>query len=309
MLHCPGANLHGMLNWDDLRYFLAVARGKTLAQAARDLKVEHTTVGRRIKALEAALGTHLFNRGPDGFMLSHAGKAILPHAEAVEAQVESILRSVKGDDDRVEGLVRFTTSESFSGYFIKQLAALHERHPALMVEILSGNRAFDLMRGEADLAFRIRQDSSPDLIVRKVARFGWSLYAAREFVERNGKPESGDLTGWDVIGYDESLAAVPGALWLAEHAADAHIVLRANSIIAAKNATLVGMGIGIIPCFLAQDEPGLVRLIDETVGARDGFLVVHPDLVNVARVRTVMDFVIESLSRDARRWEGEQSAG
>jgi len=308
MLHGSGANLHRVLNWDDLRYFLAVARARTLAQAARDLKVEHTTVGRRLKALEVALGAQLFTRGPDGYMLSPAGEAILPLVSNIGDQVDSVERNASGRDSRAEGLVRLTTSESFSEYFVRQLAKLKERHPDLIVEILSGNRAFDLMRGEADLAFRIRPDSSPDLIVRKVARFSWALYASFEFLARKGVADFDDLSAWDVIGYDSSLAAVPGALWLAEHATGAHVVMRANSIIAAKNATLAGMGIGALPCFLAEDEPTLSRISQASIGARDGFLVVHPDLAKVARVRAVMDFIIETISLDARRWEGEAPA-
>lgn len=302
-MHPLGAILHRVHDWDDIRYFLAIARAGTLAQAARDTKVEHTTVGRRLRALESALGTRLFTHGPEGFTLTRAGEAILPLAEAMEAQAAGIVRRVSGEGDRIEGMVRLTTSEAFSSYFVKQLAALRQRHPGLVVEILSGNRAFDLMRGEADLAFRIRPDSSPDLIVRKVVSLGWSIYAAKDFLTRKGRPDVEELAGWDVIGYDESLSAVPGAVWLAEHGGGAHVVLRANSIVAAMNATLVGMGIGFIPCFMGQDEPSLVRLTPSTIGERDGFLVVHPDLAKVGRVRAVMDFIVESLTRDVQRWE------
>ncbi len=294
-----------MLDWNDLRFFLAIARAGTLAGAARDLKVEHTTVGRRLSALEQALGTRLFTRGPDGFTPTRAGSEILPLSEEIAARVEGIVRRVSGEDERVEGTVRLTTSEAISGYFVRQLAVLRERHPALVVEILSGNRAFDLMRGEADLAVRVRNDSEPELIVRKIGRAAWSLYAAAAFVERKGAPVApDDLAGWDVIGYDASLSAVPGALWLSEHATSAHLVMRANSIVAALNATIVGMGIGVLPCFLAATEPALRRLTPLALGERDICLVVHPDLARVARVRAVMDFVVEAFARDTRLWDG-----
>src|ERR1041385_2640809 len=290
-----------VLDWDDFRYFLAIARAGTLAGAARDLGVEHPPVGRRLAALEQGLGTRLFTRGPDGFTLTRAGREILPLAEEIATRVDGIVRRVSGEDERVEGTVRLTTSEALSGYFVKQIARLRERYPGLVVEILSGNRAYDLLRGEADLAVRIRPDSEPDLIVRKLVRAVWSLYAAKTYVDRKGAPATpDDLAGRDVIGYDTSLSAVPGALWLSEHAAGARLVLRANSIVAALNATIVGMGIGVPPCFITDGEPDLCRLTPLAVGERDVCLVVHPDLARVARVRAVMDFIVETFTRDAR---------
>lgn len=305
MLHGPRANLHTVPNWDDFRHFVAIARAGTLAAAARDLKVERTTVGRRLAALEEALGTRLFTRTPDGFDLTRAGQDILPLAEEIAARVDGIVRRVSGEDERVAGTVRVTTSESLSSYLVPQLAALRLRHPELVVEVLSGNRGFDLMRGEAEVAVRIRLDTDPDLVARKIGVAAWALYASASYLGRNGPPASlDDLAGVDVIGFDASLAFVPGALWLSEHAKAANYVMRANSIVTAMNATLVGMGIGALPCFAADADPRLERLVGETLGARDIFLVVHPDLLHVARVRAVMDFIVEVFRRDAGLWDG-----
>ncbi len=308
---CDLARVPGReLDWNDLRHFLAIARAGTLAGAARELGVEHTTVGRRLSALEAALGVRLFVRGPDGLTPTRAGQEVFPIAEEMSARAESILRRVSGEDERVEGNVRLTTSEALSGYFVRQFGLLRQRHPGLVVEILSGNRAFDLLRGEADLAIRVRPDTEPGLTARKVGSAGWSLYACPAYVERRGMPAGPDcLQGHDVIGFDESLKAVPGAAWLDKHATGAHVVFRANSIVAAVNATIVGMGLAVLPCFLADFEPELRRLTPLVLGARDVFLVVHPDLVRVARVRAVMDFVIEAFARDGARWAGTTAAG
>jgi DNA-binding transcriptional LysR family regulator len=293
------------VDWNDLRYLLAIARGRTLAGAARLLGVEHSTVGRRLSALETALKTRLFTRGPEGFTLTRAGTDILPLAEAVEAHIETISRRVSGEDARVEGLVKLTTSESLSGYLVKQLSTLRERYPSLVVEILSGNRSFDLMRGEADLAVRIRAVTEPDLVARHLAVAGWSLYAAATYVERKGTPPSPeDLRGHDVIGFDQTLAQVPGALWLAEHGGSANVVLRGNSIIAVFNAALVGLGATVLPCFLGDPEPTLRRLTPRVLGEREIMLVVHPDLARVARVRAVMDFLVEVFDRDRVLWRG-----
>ena len=294
-----------MPDWNDFRYFLAIARSGSLAGAARELGVEHTTVGRRLSALEADLGARLFLRGPDGLIATDAGRGILPLAQEIEARFEAIGRRVSGGDDRIEGTVRFSISEALSGYFVKHFAALRERHPSLVVQISSGNHASDLMRGEADLAVRAREVTEPDLLARKVACAGWSLYAAHDYVARKGAPATPeDLRGHDVIGFDDSLRNTPGGLWLDAHANGTNIVMRGNSIVAAINAAICGMGVGVVPCFLAETEPLLRRLTPRVLGGRDIYLVVHPDLARVARVRAVMDFVVDLFTKDAALWSG-----
>jgi DNA-binding transcriptional LysR family regulator len=292
-------------DWNDFRYFLAIARAGSLAGAARELGVEHTTVGRRLSALEAELGVRLFLRGPDGLAATEAGRGILPLAEEIATRFEAIDRRVSGGDDRIEGTVRFSVSEALSGYFVKHFAALRERHPGLVVQMSSGNQASDLMRGEADLAVRAREVTEPDLLARKVASAAWSLYAAPDYIARKGTPPSPeDLRGHDIIGFDDSLNNTPGGLWLQAHLAGTNVVMRGNSIVAAINAAICGMGIGAVPCFLAEGDPALRRLTPRVLGARDIFLVVHPDLARVARVRAVMDFVVDLFTRDATLWSG-----
>jgi DNA-binding transcriptional LysR family regulator len=293
------------MDWNDLRYFLAVRRAGSLAGAARALKVEHSTVSRRLAALEDALGVKLFLRGPDGFTSTPAGDKLAPHAESMEAAVTAIDRQVTGGDERVDGTVRLTTSEVFSGFVVKRLGPLRERHPELVVEVLSGNQAFDLARGEADLAIRIMATTDPELVVRKLVECGWAMYAARGYLDRRAAPPSPEaLAGHDVIGFDDTLARVPGALWLEAHGAGARVVLRGNSIMAVLNACLAGLGVTVLPCFLGDSEPSLVRLAPQHLGARPMYLVVHPDRARVARVRVVMDFIIEMMTGEARLLEG-----
>jgi DNA-binding transcriptional LysR family regulator len=293
------------MDWNDLRYFLAVKRAGSLAGAARALKVEHSTVSRRLAALEESLGAKLFLRGPDGFTSTPAGDALTPHAEAMEAAAQAVTLKVAGDDERVEGTVRLTTSEVFSGFVVKRLGPLRARHPDLLVEVLSGNQAFDLARGEADVAIRIMATSDPDLLVRKLVECGWGMYAARGYTEQRGAPPSPEaLAGHDVIGFDETLARVPGALWLEGHAAGARVVLRGNSIMAVLNACLAGLGVTVLPCFLCDVEPTLVRLAPQHLGSRPMYLVAHPDRARVARVRVVMDFIIEMMTGEAKLLEG-----
>lgn len=294
-----------MLDWNDLRYLLAIARAGTLAGAARSLGVEHTTVGRRLTALETGLSARLFLRGPEGFVPTAACQAILPLAQQVADQVDAIERRVAGDDEKVEGTVRLTTSEALSGYLVRQFGGLYQKHPRLVVDIQTGNRAYDLMRGEADIAIRVRETSEPDLLVRKLVTAGWSLYAAPSYVARKGLPASPEaLAGHDLIDFDQSLSASPGALWTREHGGGANVVLRGNSIVAALNACMLGLGVAAVPCFLGDLEPTLQRLTPRLVGERGVFLVAHPDVARTARVRAVMDYVVDIFTRDAALWSG-----
>ena len=293
-------------DWNDLRYFLAIRRERTLAGAARSLRVQHSTVGRRLEALETMLGASLFTRTPDGFLLTEAGTGILTLAEDAERALTAIERRVAGTDERIEGIVRLTASEAFSGFLVRRLAELQQRHPGLMVEVLVGNQSLDLMRGEADLALRISATTQSELICKRIGDAGWSLYAAESYIARRGAPASPtELAGHDVIGFDETMAGVPGARYLRDYAAGAHVMLRGNSIVSVLNAAIVGMGLAMLPCFLAEAEPTLRRLAPEILGSREIWLVFHPDVARIARVRCVIDFVTEIIGREAARLRGE----
>jgi DNA-binding transcriptional LysR family regulator len=294
------------LDWNDLRYFLAVCRAGSLAGAGRSLRVRHSTVSRRLDALEAALCVSLFTRTPDGFVLTDAGTRIMPMAEEAERALLAVERQVGGEDDRIEGVVRLTTSEAFSGFMVRRMAPLHEAHPGLMVEVLSGNRPFDLTRGEADLALRIGHPVQPELICKRVGDAGWSVYASETYLARRGTPASlDDLSGHDVIGFDDTMAQVPGAIWLRDHAQGVAVTLRGNSILSVLNAAIVGMGVAVIPCFLGDGESNLRRLTPEVVGSRELWLVFHPDVARIARIRTVIDFVTAMIAKEAATLRGE----
>lgn len=294
-------------DWNDLRYFLAVHRERTLAGAARNLRVQHSTVGRRLEVLEAALGAILFTRTPDGFVLTAAGTEVLRFAEEAERALVLVERRARASDERIEGIVRLTASEAFSAFLVRRLGVLRELHPQLVVEILSGNRSFDLARGEADLALRIAATTQSELTCKHVGDAAWSMYASENYIARRGLPSSAtDLAGHEVIGYDESLAQVPGAIWLAQHADGAQLIMRGNSIISVLNAALVGMGVAVVPCFLADPEPTLRRLVPEVLGSREIWLVFHPDVARIPRVRRVIDFVTETIRQSTSLLRGER---
>jgi len=300
--------MHNM-DWNDLRYFLAISRAGTLAGAARSLHVQHSTVGRRLDALESALGATLFTRTPDGFVLSEAGAEVLPLAEEAERSLHAFEQRVVASDSEIEGIVRLTVSEAFSGFIVRRMSELQARHPGLIVEILSANRNFDLARREADLALRSVSTTQADLTCKRIGDAGWSMYGATDYVERFGLPQSPEnLAGHRIIGFDETLANTPGGHWLDAHGASANVVLRGNSIISVLNATIVGMGISVLPCFLAEPEPTLRRVTPKVLASREIWLVFHPDVARIARVRKVIDFVAEIVGREAVLLGGETAS-
>jgi DNA-binding transcriptional LysR family regulator len=297
-----------MLDWNDVQFFLAIHRAGTLAGAARALKVEHTTVGRRLGSMERSLGAKLFVRTPDGFHLTKMGEEIVPLAERAEALLLQIERIALADDDRAEGNVRITTSESFAGLLGRWLAELRTKHPRITVELLTGNDRLDLTRREADIAVRFAPTLEGNLVSRRVATMGWAPYASRDYVAARGSlPKSGDLSGHDVIGFNESLSQVPGALWLAERSSNANMVLRSGSLPAACNAAVGGLGIAVIPCFLGDAEPSLVQVLPAIEENRIAYLVVHPDLARVARVRVVLAFLVERFAENGPAMRGDKA--
>jgi len=297
------------MDWNDLRYFLTIARSGSLAKAARELSVEHTTVSRRLSALEGDLGTRLFARGPGGLTLTPAGKDILPIAESIRDQIATLERCVTGADGRVAGTVRLTIPESGISYFTQRLTELRSRHPELLIELISDNRTLDIRRGEADLAVRFAATPDPELIVRKAGKAGWSLYASPAYLARKGPLASiEDLSGHELIGYADLLSEVEGERWARSLKRPPNVVMRGNSIAGVARAAVEGIGIAPLPCFAAAQEPGLVRITPRLVGERDILLVAHPDLVRVARVRATLDFLAELFRRDAELWCGRAAS-
>lgn len=297
------------MDWNDLRYFLTIARSGSLAKAARELSVEHTTVSRRLGALEGDLGTRLFARGPAGLILTPAGKAMLPLVESIEEEISAIERCVTGADGRAAGTVRLTIPESGNSYFMQRLTELRGRHPELVIELISDNRALDIRRGEADIAVRFAANPDQELIVRKAGKAGWSLYASPAYLARKGTPASvEDVTGHELIGYADLLSMVEGEQWLRSLRPAPLVVMRGNSIAAVARAAVEGIGIAPLPCFAAAQETGLVRITPRVIGERDILVVAHPDLVRVARVRATLDFLVELFHRDASLWSGVDAA-
>jgi DNA-binding transcriptional LysR family regulator len=287
------------MDWDDLRYFLAAYRRGSLSAAARELGCEYTTVGRRIAALEAALGTTLFTRAPEGLKATPAAAELVPLAEQIEHATVAIAARAAGQDERVEGVVRVTCVEGFSLYVVDRFVELRARYPKLVIEVVTDVRPLDISRGEADIGLRMSPTTQRDLVTRALCAMPWRMFASAAYIARCGKPSPiGDLRGHEIVGYDAPVAHVPGARWLDEHAEGARIVFRGNGLRAIADAAAAGLGLTVLPHFLATRSPGLELLAPDVLGTRTLSIVVHPDLVRVARVRAVIDFLTDAVRRD-----------
>jgi DNA-binding transcriptional LysR family regulator len=298
-----------VLDWDDLKVFLAIARQRTLSGAARQLAVDQTTVGRRLQALETSVGARLFDRTSAGFALTGAGETIRASVEQIEATTWSVERSLQGRDASLEGRVRLGTSDSFAAWFlVERLSGLRQRHPGIAIELLTGNRALDLARLEADVSLRLVKPAEPHLIARRIGRAGWALYGAESYVAKHPRRLARALEGHDVVAPDDELRGTVGARWLAANASRARVVLTCNGLLSQAAAVVAGLGLGPLPCLYGDRQPTLRRLSPRPIGFHDIWLVVHPDVRGSARVRAVMDHLTSVIEKEAALLAGTKRA-
>ncbi len=293
-----------MFTWDDARYLLAIHRTRSLSSAGRRLGVNQSTVSRRLRALEDALGIRLFLQTPDGFLLSPAGERLLAHATRMEDEAIALEREASGEEARLTGTVRVTGPDALGARVVAPLlAALSERLPDVDFELVAENRTLSLTRREADMAVRTIRPREPHVVARKICPIASAVYASASYLQRHGQPRDGDWTSHRFISADEAMWAEN--LWLARTAPAARVVLKTNSTIAQLAATVAGMGLGILPCYLGDVEPGLVRIpASEPAVVRDIWLVIHRDLAHSPRIRACADHLVGAIGKKARDFAG-----
>jgi DNA-binding transcriptional LysR family regulator len=288
------------MEWDDLKHFLAVSRSGSLTEAARALKTSPATVARRVAGLEKKLGARLFNRRPSGYALTENGEAIRRKAEEVEEAVLSVERAALGRDLRPSGKVRVAATDDVATHLITpQLPQFRRKYPDIALELIARMDLSNLTRREADIAIRGRKPADGDFVVRSAGHWPFGLYAAKDYAAaRKLKPGAPDLAQADIITWTKDYAHVRGGSWFAEHAPGAAIALASDSARVHFAACKAGMGVAILPSKLADREPSLVCLLPtERVLAIELWVVVHRDLIRTARVRAVMDFLVNLAPR------------
>lgn len=288
-----------MDDWNDLRLVLCVARAGSLKAAAQLLRLDPSTVYRRLQALEARLGQELFARHAGSYRPTEDGARLAATAERVEAETLALDRAMTGRDGLLSGRLRITASETVAYRLLPELLAeFRLRHPGIRLELLVDNRPLDLARREADIAFRATRPDEPDLFGRKLADIAWTVYAGEAYLARRGAPAAiADFAAHDVIGWDDG-APVTAAQWLAATIPESAIVYRSSSLIDQLNAAKAGIGLAVLPCYLADAEPLLSRLLPPIPALqRELWLVTHEDLRGTARVRAFFDLLGEALQR------------
>ncbi|KWT96929.1 MULTISPECIES: LysR family transcriptional regulator [unclassified Variovorax] len=275
------------MEWSDIKIFLAVARHGTLGAAARQAGVSQPTMGRRLKALEASMSASLFQRTPEGFVLTAAGEAALAHAEQMEEEALAFERDVAGESRQLEGLLRVSTSDWFGVHMLSPvLAQFMRRHPGVQVELLTDARLLNLSRREADLVLRIHPFDEPDVLQRKLMHVPYALYGAAG----GAAPQAGDGAGATLLTMDTAFRGFPDALWLRRMLPNARIAFGSNSREAQAAMCAEGLGLAVLPMPLAARIPQLQSIdLGEPPPGRDVWLGYHRDMRQSARLRALID--------------------
>ena len=299
-----------MIDWNDWRYFLAVAdSGSTLA-AGRMLRVSQTTVARRVAALEEALGVTLFDRRPGGYTLTEAGSNMIDEAQALATAADRAEQKARAHGREAAGTVKLTTEEIFAMTLLSPwLRELHERFPAIRLELDTVNTLRDLGAGEADIALRSTSKEQPaGTVGRAICRDDWTLYCSRDYAERNGVPKSRDALKRHVIiaGGGGNLARVYSR-WLHELGLEQQIAMEHGSSGGLLTAVRSGIGIAALPCIVADGDPDLIRCVPPADHGRTMWLLTHDRVKRSPAVRAVIDYLYERLTQHVRRLEEARS--
>lgn len=289
--------MHGLsfMEWSDLRLFLAIAREGTLGAASRRLNLTQPTMGRRLKALEEAMGRRLFQRTKDGFVLTDEGAIVLAHAERIEEEALALTRKLAGSDGQINGQLRVSCSDWFGVHVLAPIVADFSRqYPRVTVELLTDARLLNLSRREADLVFRIKPFSDPEVISRKLLTVHYGLYASDKLPDI-------DFDGTDtapLIMMDEAFGSMPDVSWLRALFPEAPIAVRSNNRDVQARSCLAGAGLAVLPRPLGDSISGLKRLDPpKQPPSRETWVGYHRDLRRLPRLRAFLDTVIQGVTR------------
>lgn len=283
------------MDWDDLKFVLAVGREGGLAAAARTLDLSHSTAHRRLEAIERKLGVRLFERHHSGYRLTPQGESVSEAAQRMEAEAIAVERQVVGTDQRLSGQIRVSTSELLGLYLLPEL--LHQfidQFPEVEVEMAVSDQLANLDRSDADVVIRTSANPPPYLVGRSVAPLCYGAYAHRDLVAKHGRRS---LAAYRWIGFKNNDSRAPLTRWLTEMVPDAKFASVFNSAAAIREAVVRGLGASVLPCFTADQMSDLVRLGDARTDPDVRIWVLsHADLRRSARVKAFMQFMSKSLA-------------
>lgn len=282
------------MNWDDLRYFLELARLRRLSQAGRKLGVDHSTVARRIEQLESAVHCRLFESSSEGYELTEAGQRLLAHAETIENTVGLLREEAVGEGTRVSGSVRIGAPEGFGTAFLTpRLTSLLEMHPGLDVELLTVPRFPSLAAREADIVVTLDPPQQGRYVVARLTDFTYGLFASRAYMQRNGPIHArAELGRHHFIGYIDELLPSPQLHYLDDLTPQRRLRVSSSGMLAQLAAVRAGLGLGVLAHFLAEGEEELVTVLpNEALWRRTFWLATHADWYRLRRIKAVWDFL------------------
>lgn len=288
------------MDWDNLRYFLELSRAGTLTAAARRLGVDHTTVARRIQALEKSHGAALFVRAASGYSLSESGRRLLPQVEAMESAFSGIETRPGGGEDNLSGLVRIGATEGYGSVLLAgQLAELTACHPHLQVDLLAVPRMVNLSRREADIVITLDRPERGPYIITRLTDYVLRLYASERYLAGRAPIRSrDDLREHSFVGYIDDLLYSKELHYLEELGRPRHVALRSTSILAQQRAAAAGAGLAILPAFAAAGEPALREVLPgEVEFVRTFWMLMPVEIKDLSRMRAAWNFLRETAAQ------------
>jgi DNA-binding transcriptional LysR family regulator len=290
-----------LVNWDDLRFFLAVARSRSAKVAARSLLVNQSTVHRRLDELEARVGHQLAIGGAAGYRLSELGEAVFKHAARMEKAADAFERCISAWGQQYNGTVRATCPEALAPRLVRSglVERFNARYPNIRIEFVMSDKFVDLAKGEADVAIRGTPSADPTLFGRKIADTRWAIYGSRSYAKARARIRSiDDLGEYGIVVFGGALRNHPTNRWLQSVAPRRRIAARADSLFALLMAAKSGVGLAPLPIIIGDADSDLVRLIGPVPDLSTPFyLLMHRDMRKTPRVRAFFDFFVEELPR------------
>jgi len=287
------------LDWEDLRHFAAVSRAGTIAGAARELQVNHSTVLRRLDSLEQALGVRLFERLQSGYLMTAAGESLRSRLGPIEEEIGSAQRELAGLDEALSGSIRLTTTDTLAhGLLMPILERFQEQHPAVGLQLVVNNSFLNLTQREADIAVRPSNAPPANLVGRKAGLLATAFYASRAYLRRAEQQgiARGDWPAHRWVAPDESLSHLAAAQWLTAHVPPQQVAVRADSLLTMVDAARHGMGVAPLLTMLAGRERELEQLAEPNPRFHTELWVLsHRDLRNVARIKALSRFLYDEL--------------
>lgn len=291
------------INWNDIRVFLTVAETGKIGLAAQKLKLDPTTLGRRIRRLEERLQATLFERTRAGQILTEAGDKLLAQAETMAQAARSIDEQMAAETG-LSGTLRISVSEGFGSQFLTPyLGSFAQEHPNVTLDLVANSGLLSPSKREADISVMLSRPTAGPVLCRKLADYSLKLYASRAYLDRRGEPTAPSdlLQGHTLVSYVPDLLYAPELNYLGEFHSGLQARIRSSSINAQYRLVAEGAGIGVLPCFIAEGVESLVPICPEKRILRSLWLVTHKDTQNLARVRVGKAWLTDCVTRGHKR--------